>query len=117
MNVVRKVHDGDFADVVLGSAVPVVVGFCADDRSPASEPLTVVLDEIAAAGSDLGVVRVDVDSAPRMSTAYGISVVPSVVVFSGGTMLLALPGVPSRDTILHMLRVAAAAPPTTAWPV
>ncbi|MCD4536130.1 hypothetical protein LRP67_18730 [Nocardioides sp. cx-169] len=67
--------------------------------------------------SVVGTVRVDVDAAPRTSTAYGISVVPSVVVFSGGTMLLALPGVPSRDTILHILRVAAAAPSTTAGPV
>lgn len=111
MNMVRSVHDHDFAELVLGSAVPVVVGFFAVDRSDLCEPLVGVLDELAASGDGLGVVRVDVDEARRTSTAYGIDVVPSVVIFNAGTMLLAVPGVPSCDTVLHMLRAAL---PTTA---
>jgi len=114
VNVVRPAHDEDFADVVLGSAVPVVVGFCAADRPAACEPLISVLEELAAAADDIGVVRVDVDDAPTTSAAYGISVVPSIVVFNAGTMVLALPGTPSRETVQHLLRVAVS--PSTSAP-
>lgn len=110
MTVVRTARDHDFGDVVLGAAVPVVVGFCTTVRSTPREPLVDVLEELAAIGDDIGVVRVDVGEAPLTAAVYGISVVPSVVVFNGGTMLLALPGVPGRDTILHLLRAALPAP-------
>ena len=103
MSPVRSVHDHDFSDVVLGSAVPVVVGFCASDRPTACDPLVSVLDSLAAGGHRIGVARVDVDQAPLTSAAYGASTVPSVVVFDGGAMALALPGVPSLELVLHML--------------
>jgi thioredoxin 1 len=105
MNGVLAVQDRDFRGVVLGSAVPVVVGFCAG-WSAASAPLGAVLDELAAAAEWLGVARLDVDVAPRTAAAYRVSAAPSVLVFSGGCLLLALPGVPTTTTIMRMLRAA-----------
>lgn len=104
MSAVRSVHDHDFSDVVLGSAIPVVVGLCVG-WSVACEPLGSVLDELATGADWLGVVRLDIDEAPRTAAAYRMGSTPSVLVFSGGSLVLALPGIPSTTTILSMLQV------------
>lgn len=109
MNGVRTVHDHDFRSVVLGSTIPVVVGFCAS-WSVACEPLGGVLDEIAAAVDWLGVVRLDVDTAPLTAGAYRVGSVPSVLVFNRGGLLVALPGVPAATTILAIVSAALPAP-------
>lgn len=116
MNLVRPVHDHDFADVVLGSAIPVVVGFTASWPG-GDDALDPMLDELAAGNDRVGVVRLDVDAAPRTASAYGITTVPSVLVFNRGQMVLALPGIPTPLTILSMLRVALPAEPSPADPV
>ena len=105
MNAVRRVHDHDFADVVLGAATPVVVGFCAGS-SVACQALEPVLDELATGSPGLGVALVDVDDAPQTAAAHRVTTVPTVLAFSRGRLLLALPGTPSKDTILRMVELA-----------
>lgn len=105
MSAVRAVHDRDFGDVVLGSAVPVVVGLWAGGTS-ACEAVGRVLEEVAVHADWVGVVRLDVEESPRTAAAYRVEVTPSVLVFSGGSLVLALPELPSALTILGMLRAA-----------
>lgn len=105
MNPVRRVHDHDFADVVLGAATPVVVGFCAGS-SAACDLLEPVLDELAAAAPGLGVALVDIDVSPRTAAAHRVTSVPTVLAFNAGQLLLALPGTPSQNTILSMVALA-----------
>ena len=104
MNPVRRVHDHDFADVVLGAATPVVVGFCAGSSSTC-EALEQVLDELAASSAGLAVALVDVDRSPQTATTHRVSSVPTVLAFSGGRLLLALPGTPTKDTMLRILEL------------
>lgn len=105
MNGVRRVHEHDFADIVLGAAMPVVVGFGATS-SPACAPLEPALDELAAAAAWLAVALLDIDAAPGIAAAHQVASVPSVLAFSGGRLLLALPGTPTSQTILRMLELA-----------
>ncbi|RYI98804.1 MAG: hypothetical protein EON52_27380, partial [Actinomycetales bacterium] len=105
VNSVRRVHDHDFADVVLGAATPVVVGFCAGS-SAACDDLEPMLDELAAATPGLAVALLDVDQSPRTAVTRWDAAVPTVLAFSGGQLLLALPGTPSTNTILSMVALA-----------
>lgn len=116
MSVVRRVLDRDFADVVLGSAIPVVVGFSAS-WSAACAPLIAVLDELAVDATSPSVVRVDIDAAPRTAAAYGISSVPSVLVFNAGALVLALPGAPTSAAIKSMVHVAVPASAPSSGPL
>ena len=105
MNSVRRVYDHDFADVVLGAAAPVVVGFCAGS-SVVCDLLEPVLDELAASSPGLQVALVDVDLAPGAAAAHQVSSVPAVLAFASGRQLFALPGTPALQTIQRILELA-----------
>jgi thioredoxin 1 len=105
MSFVRRVGDHDFADVVLGAATPVVVGFGAAS-SPACATLEPALDELAAGAAWLAVALLDVDAAPGIAAAHQVASIPSVLAFSGGRLLVAIPGTPTTQTILRMLELA-----------
>jgi thioredoxin 2 len=79
-----KVTDDDLQRVVADSEVPVLVDFYADWCGPC-KVMAPVLDDLARdrAGQVL-VAKLDTDRNPGMATKFGITGIPTVIVFRGG---------------------------------
>ncbi len=78
------VSDDQFDEVVLGASRPIVVDFFATWCGPCQWILP-TLETIRDEYSDrVGVVKVDVDAAPRLAARFRIASVPTVVLFVGG---------------------------------
>lgn len=81
---VGQVDDGAFRSHVLESPVPVLVDFFATWCGPCLA-LAPTIEEIAREmAGRLTVVKVDVDEAPEAAAAYGVTSIPTLVLFKGG---------------------------------
>ena len=73
----------NFDQLVLNSDVPVLVDFYADWCGPC-RMIAPVLEELAGETTHARIVKVNVDQDPRLAARYGISSIPSLLVFRDG---------------------------------
>ncbi|WP_241840263.1 thioredoxin domain-containing protein [Frankia sp. CcI49] len=100
---VRHADDETFAQIVLGSPVPVLVDFHAD-WCPPCRLMRPILGQIAAElAGRLRVVEVDVDASPKTALAYGVLAMPTMVVVRDGTRMATMVGARSRRRLLDDL--------------
>lgn len=100
---VVHVTESNFDQEVLRSEVPVLVDFYADWCGPC-KMLAPVLNEVARETSDAKVVKVNVDHAPELAGRYGISGIPTLLVFNDGEVTAQQVGLASKNQIKAMLR-------------
>jgi thioredoxin 1 len=101
MGVVKTVTDDSFEAEVLRNAKPVLVEYWAEWCGPCRQ-LGPVLEAIAAEhGEAIDVVKVNADENPQTAVRFGVMVVPTVTVFSGGEVVKQLVGARSRSAMLR----------------
>jgi thioredoxin 1 len=100
---VVHVTESNFDQEVLRSEVPVLVDFYADWCGPC-KMLAPVLNDVARETSDAKVVKVNVDHAPELAGRYGISGIPTLLVFNDGEVTAQQVGLASKNQIKAMLR-------------
>jgi len=89
----RQFTDDNFAADVLGSDVPVLVDFWADWCAPC-RMLTPTIEQLAADHAGTAVVgKLHVDENPQTASQYGVSSIPTVMVFKGGEVVERIVGV------------------------
>lgn len=95
--------DQTFQKDVLESNVPVLVDFWAVWCGPCQMQGPIVEEVSAAVGDKAKVVKLNVDENPATAQQYGIMSIPTLMVFSGGSVVKQFVGVQSKETLVAEL--------------
>jgi thioredoxin 1 len=100
---VQHADEDTFATMVLKSDIPVLVDFYADWCGPCQR-LAPVLERLAAENPGAKIVKVNVDSSPKLADQYGVSAIPSLKLFKNGLVIGELVGLASKTELEMLLR-------------
>lgn len=92
----------NFEDEVMRSDKPVLIDFFATWCGPCSM-VSPIVDEIAQERSDIKVCKVDVDEQGELAAAFGVSSIPTLVVFKNGKITAKQIGALPKPGILALL--------------
>jgi thioredoxin 1 len=108
MGKAAEISDSQFDSEVLKSNVPVLVDFWAPWCGPC-RMLTPVIEELA--GENAGsakIVKVNIDDSPNVAGSYGVSSIPTVMVFKGGDVVDRFVGVQPKSKLQAAIDAAKA---------
>jgi thioredoxin 1 len=91
-----------FETEVLNSDQPVLVDFWATWCGPCRQ-LTPVIEELAKENEDAVVGKVDVDANQEIALKYGITNIPTLLVFKGGEIVERVQGVQPKAKLQELL--------------
>ena len=81
---VKEISDHDFEAEVLQSAEPVLVDFWAPWCGPC-RMITPLVEELATENAGaLKVGKINIDDSPNTAATYGVSSIPTLMIFKGG---------------------------------
>lgn len=96
------VNKNDFGSVVKDSSKTVLVDFWASWCGPC-RMIAPVLEEVAAERPDVKVCKVNVDEEQELAISYGVSSIPTLLVFKNGQVVNKSIGAVPKAKILEML--------------
>jgi thioredoxin 1 len=104
---VKTFTDANFKSEVLDSATPVLVDFWAEWCMPC-KMLTPTIDALADEfAGKVKVGKVDTDSNRNTAVQFGISAIPTVIMFKGGQVVKKWVGLTSKNELAGALSAAA----------
>jgi thioredoxin 1 len=101
---VHHANDANFDELVLNSDVPVLVDFYAGWCGPC-KMIAPVLEELAQEPTGARIVKVNVDENPQLASRYGISSIPSLLVFKDGEVVDQQVGLANKEQLRSMIEL------------
>jgi thioredoxin 1 len=90
-------------DLIINSKKPVLVDYFATWCGPC-RMVSPILDEIATEYADkIDIVKVNVDEEPQLAMQYGVTGIPMMAVFQGGTIAKQMVGARPKNAIVEDL--------------
>ncbi len=99
-----KITKDNFEKEVLQSQEPVLIDFWATWCGPC-QMQGPVLDEMAAEGGSIKIGKVNVDEEQLLAIKFGVSSIPTLILFEGGKEKNKLVGLHSREDIKKSLGI------------
>jgi len=106
MGAVQEINDTTFNTEVIESVQPVLVDFWAPWCGPCRQ-IAPVVEQLA--GENAGsakVVKLNVDDAPQAAQSYGVSSIPTLMVFKGGEVVDRFVGVQPKTRLQQAIDAA-----------
>jgi len=95
---VQELTDASFEQEVLNSDQPVLVDFWAPWCGP-SRMVGPVVEELAAENEGVKVAKLNVDDSPNTAAGYGVSSIPTLMIFKGGQVVDRFVGVQPKSRL------------------
>lgn len=92
----------NFETEVLASENPVVVDFWAPWCGPCRQ-IAPIIDELASENADVKVGKLNVDDGQEVAVKYGISNIPTILLFKGGEVVERIQGVTSKNKLQELI--------------
>jgi thioredoxin 1 len=106
MGSVAELTDDTFDAEVLQSAKPVLVDFWAPWCGPC-RMIAPVVEELASENAERAkFVKINIDESPGTAQNYGVSSIPTLMVFKGGDVVERLVGVQPKNKLQDALNAA-----------
>jgi thioredoxin 1 len=105
---VPEFDDDNFDSEVLQSNTPVLVDFWAPWCGPCRQ-IAPVIEQLA--GENMGAIKIgklNVDEAPNSAQSYGVSSIPTLMIFKGGEVVERLVGVQPKTKLQQAIDAAKA---------
>ena len=96
------INKDNFQELVLNADIPVLVDFFATWCGPC-KMIAPILEEIADEHPEIRVCKIDVDQESELTGQFGITSVPTLLVFRDGEMVSKTTGARPKQAILDLL--------------
>lgn len=99
----KKIDNTNFETEILNFSGTALVDFYADWCGPC-KMIAPIIEEIANEQSDIIVGKINVDNTPELAIKYGVSSIPTIIVFKNGQEDKRIIGFREKDALLEAIK-------------